>query len=179
MNSWKVILATLVIFGAGVVTGGLLVNYAIRSNGGVGSAPGVATAANPQQRPFQMPALTPWQLRNRDLVHKMDRELDLTTEQRDHIAKIIADSQERTRALWKPIAPQMNRELQRVHAQIRDELTPDQQKKFDEIMKPRGQKRSDDSFGPNHQGQRRTTNFPSLESPKDNPTPGTAPAPRQ
>ena len=27
MNSWKVILAAVVIFGAGVLTGGLLVNY--------------------------------------------------------------------------------------------------------------------------------------------------------
>jgi hypothetical protein len=178
VNSWKVILATLVIFGAGVVTGGLLVNYAIRSNGGINPATGIA-AANQQQRPAQMPALTPWQLRNRDLVHKMDRALDLTPEQRDHITKIIADSQDRTKALWKPIAPQMNRELQRVHAQIRDELTPDQQKKFDEIMRPHGPKRGDDSFPPNHPGgQRRTTNFPSLESPGVNPTPGPGPAPQ-
>ena len=32
MNSWKVILATVVIFGAGVMTGGLLVNYVDHSH---------------------------------------------------------------------------------------------------------------------------------------------------
>ncbi len=32
MNSWKVILATVVIFGAGVLTGGLLVNYVEREH---------------------------------------------------------------------------------------------------------------------------------------------------
>ena len=173
MNSWKVILATLVIFSAGVVTGGLLVSYAVRAN----QAPAVAATANPPQRPPPVPALTPWQLRNRDLVRRMDRELALTQAQRDRIEKIIADSQERTKALWKPIAPQMNRELQHVHAQIRDELTTDQQKRFDELTRPHGLKRGDDSFGPNHQGQRRTTNFPSLESAPSNPPPGSAPQP--
>jgi hypothetical protein len=169
VNSWKVILATLVIFGAGVVTGGLLVNYAVRSN--VAANPAPIVAANPQQRPFGIPALTPWQLRNRDLVRKMERDLGLTPEQRDKIGKIISDSQERTRALWKPIAPQMNRELQHVHALIRDELTADQQTKFDEMTKPRGPKRSDDSFAPNRPGGQRRTNFPSLEAPGTNPVP--------
>ena len=32
MNNWKVIFATAVIFGAGVVTGGLLVNYVTYSH---------------------------------------------------------------------------------------------------------------------------------------------------
>ena len=33
MNNWKVIFATVVIFGAGVITGGLLVNYVNYSHG--------------------------------------------------------------------------------------------------------------------------------------------------
>jgi hypothetical protein len=171
VNSWKVILATLVIFGAGVVTGGLLVTYAVRTNVSTSPTPSVA-AANPKQRPPQMPAMTPWQLRNRELVRRMDRDLDLSPEQHGRIEKIIADSQERTKALWKPIAPQMNRELQQVHAQIRDELNPDQQKKFDELMKPHGMKKGDDYSPSNHPGgQHRMTNVPSLESPAGAPAP--------
>ncbi len=124
MNSWKVILSTLVIFGAGVITGGLLVTYALRAN---------------QFRPRLAGGLAtnPWQLRSRDLLHRMDRELELTPGQHETIAKLITDSQERTKALWKPIAPRMNREMQRLHEEIRDELTPEQRGKFDELLKQR------------------------------------------
>ncbi|HZQ48050.1 MAG TPA: hypothetical protein VFC07_13620 [Verrucomicrobiae bacterium] len=124
MNAWKVILATLVIFGAGVITGGLLVSYAVHAN------------QNPPRQIIAQPALNPWQVRSRDLLRRMDRELDLTPEQRKHIEKIIADSQERTKALWKPIAGPMNKEMQRLFGEIRNELSPDQQHKFNELAKP-------------------------------------------
>ncbi len=125
MSAWKVILATLVIFGAGVVTGGLLVSYAVHAN-----------QIAPKQV-YAQPVLNPWQLRSRDLLRRMDRELDLTPEQRKHIGEIIADSQERTKALWKPIAGPMNKEMQRLMGEIRDQLSPDQRQKFNELAKPR------------------------------------------
>jgi Spy/CpxP family protein refolding chaperone len=164
VNSWKVILATLVIFGAGVVTGGLLVSYAVRAN----------TSAQPRPQPQfasqgQAQGLTPWQIRNRELVRRMDRELDLTSAQRDRIEKIIADSQERTKGLWKPIVPQMAREMQHVNAQIRDELTSDQQKKFDDIFKQRPLRKNEDLNRPGN--QRRMTNVPSPEVPAGAPAP--------
>ena len=124
MNAWKVILATLVIFGAGVITGGLLVSYAVHAN------------QTPLKQVVAQPAANPWQLRSRELLRRMDRELDLTPEQRKHIEKIIADSQERTKAIWKPIAGPMNREVQRTVGEIRDELTPEQRQKFNELAKP-------------------------------------------
>lgn len=124
MNAWKVILATLVIFGAGVVTGGLLVSYAVHAN------------QNPPKQVYAQPALNPWQMRSRDLLRRMERELDLTPGQRKHIEKIIADSQERTKALWKPIAGPMNKEMQRLLGEIRDELSPEQRQKFNELAKP-------------------------------------------
>jgi Spy/CpxP family protein refolding chaperone len=164
VNSWKVILATLVIFGAGVVTGGLLVSYAVHVN--AGPRPPV------RQQQFPGQVLTPWQARSRELVRRMQTELDLTSEQRAHIEKIIADSQERTKVLWKPIVPQMSREMQHVHAQIRDELNPDQQKKFDELIRPRQMRKGDDSSGPSRSGgQRRMTNIPSVEGMPTNAEP--------
>lgn len=125
MSAWKVILATLVIFGAGVVTGGLLVSYAVHAN-----------QILPKQV-YAQPALNPWQLRSRELLRRMDRELNLTPAQRERIGKIITDSQERTKALWKPIAAPMNKEMQRMMGEIRDELSPDQRQKFNELAKPR------------------------------------------
>lgn len=124
MNAWKVILATLIIFGAGVITGGLLVSYAVHVN----QPPPIQ--ANAQQ------AVTPWQFQNRELLRRIDRELDLTPEQREHIQKMIAESQERTKDLWKPIAGPMNKEKQRLLEEIRKELTPEQRQKFKGLVRP-------------------------------------------
>lgn len=133
MNSWKVILATLIIFGAGVVTGGLLVSYADR----VSHVNSITASTIPPAKPSPNPQaiLTPWQLRNRELLRRMDRDLGLTPEQHRQIEKYIVDSAQRTESLWKPILPQMRKETQRLHHEIRDELTLDQQKKFDEFYK--------------------------------------------
>lgn len=130
MNTWKVIFATLVIFGAGVVTGGLLVSYAVHTNTASRPNQGGAVAGGGQ-------AVNPWLQRARELLRRMDRELELTPEQHQRIEKLIANSAERTRALWKPIAPQMAKEMQILHREIRDELTPDQRPKFDELSRPR------------------------------------------
>ncbi|HEX4645442.1 MAG TPA: hypothetical protein VH598_07510 [Verrucomicrobiae bacterium] len=127
MNPWKVILATLVIFGTGVITGGLLVTHAYNN-----------TKPNrPSPPAARVPAVTPWQVRLQNLLHRMDAQLYLTPEQRAQIEQIISDSQERTKALWKPIAPQMGREMQHVRDEIRDALTPEQRKKFDDLTQPR------------------------------------------
>lgn len=134
MNAWKVILSTLVIFVAGVVTGGLLVSSALRiARPRQFNAQGAAIPPG-GQRPV---AANPWQTRNVDLLRRMDHELDLTPEQRPHIEKIMTASQERIAGIWKPVAPQMNREMQAVRAEIRAELTAEQQKKFDGFAKPR------------------------------------------
>jgi len=124
VNTWKVILATLLIFGAGLATGWLASNQ----NNRISRDP---------SKPANVRAANPWQVRTRELLHRMDRELALTPEQHKHIEKIIADSQERTKAIWKPIAPQMNKEIQSVCEEIREGLTPDQRKKFDNFAKAR------------------------------------------
>lgn len=138
MNSWKVIIATLVIYGTGVITGGLLVNYTIvRAN---------VRPANRQQQPGMQNA-TPWQVRNRELVRRMERELNLTPAQRTNIDQAIIASQERTRNLWRPIVPQMNREMMTLHDQIRADLSPEQQKVFDDLVKQTRPARRPDNPG--------------------------------
>ncbi|EEF58974.1 hypothetical protein [Pedosphaera parvula] len=152
MKIWKVILATLVIFGAGVVTGGLLVNHVVRIKD------------QKKIKPLSVQAVTPWQQHNRELLHRMDRELNLTPEQHDRLEKIIIDGQERTKALWKPIAPQMNKESQRVRSELRDELTPEQRKKFDELVKPHPKKQDDKQHHPGTNTAEISTNSPATNS---------------
>lgn len=125
MNAWKVILATLVIFGTGVVTGGLLVTYAIHTN--------PPSAVAPAQ-PAAQTALNPWQLRGQ-LLKRLVRDLNLTSGQREHIEDIIKDSQERTKNIWKPIQGPMNREMQRMFREVRDQLTTEQKEKLDELLR--------------------------------------------
>jgi hypothetical protein len=158
VNYWKVILATLVIFGAGVITGGLLVNYTSRTQ-----TPAPIVANN--RPPGNPPVLTPWQMRNRDLVRRMEAQLDLTTEQRTNIEHIIVDSQERTKGLWRPIVPQMAREMQHVNALIRAELNPEQQRHFDELLKPRQPKKMDDSLLQQERRHHANSNPPSADIP--------------
>ena len=52
MNSWKVILATMVIFGTGVVTGGLLVGMR-RSMAGIAGRQHLATPVRAGAAPFR------------------------------------------------------------------------------------------------------------------------------
>ena len=133
MSPWKVILATMVIFGCGVVTGGLLIKMA----GAAASIP-AEVAAHPSTSTNQPPPLT--QIQRPEFLHRMQKQLDLTASQRDEIAKIMKASQERNRPLWEQIAPQLRQEIKRVREEMRETLTPDQQKKFDDLFKARPRK---------------------------------------
>lgn len=132
MNSWKIILATVVIFGCGVVTGGLLVNYVERAHPEIRRPAAAAHRDRPgaQELPLPRP-----QMMSQQLVEQLDVALHLTPDQRERVGKIIADGQERNRDLWKLVAPQMRLVIQDVHQKIRAVLTPEQKKQFEELMK--------------------------------------------
>ena len=132
MNQWKVILATMVIFGSGVITGALvsrLDHQRVRN-----SSPAISKQAG-QQTPKSSPA--PWQLERIDFMRRMEKQLDLTTNQLEHIEKIMHGSQDRTKPIWEQIAPQMQAELKKTQDEIRQELSPAQLKKFEDLLRPR------------------------------------------
>jgi Spy/CpxP family protein refolding chaperone len=119
VKAWKVILATLVIFCAGLVVGGLVEKR-------IAAAP-----------PASVSNYRPGQTRLQSLLRRMDRELALTADQHAQIEKIISTSQEHTRELYKPVAMEMNKQTTSACAQIREVLTPEQQAKFDTLSKTR------------------------------------------
>ena len=141
MNYWKVILATVVIFGAGVLTGGLLVNFVDHSHPknphhSQANAGGHATTNNavpPRWAEIPPPRLA--EKLGKQFVQQLNDELQLTPEQRDKIEKLIAEGQERNREIWTNVAPKMRAVMQEVNQQIRAELTPDQLKVFEELLK--------------------------------------------
>lgn len=136
MNSWKVILATIVIFGAGVITGAFVVQFAPGANGFRHQRFG--------SRSFE--AGSPGGMRF-EFLRRMQRDLNLTAEQREHIDKILKQSQERTRKLMEPVAPQLHQEIQRAKAEFREALTPEQQTTFDQLLKQQQHFKEQRRFG--------------------------------
>ena len=141
MNYWKVILATVVIFGAGVLTGGVLVDFVAHNHqknshrSAVAAGARVPTNSPPQPGApdFPMPRLA--KEMGKQFVQQLNDTLKLTPEQREKIEKIIAEGQERNREIWTNAAPKMRAVMQEVNQQIRSELTPEQLKPFEELLK--------------------------------------------
>lgn len=114
MKVWKVILAAVVIFCAGVVTGGLTVKFELR----------------PSLTPKPSSSLSGQRPRG-DLATRMQRELSLTPSQRVQVDSLLGESKERTKKIWESA----NEEHRKVQENVRAVLTPDQQKKFEESFK--------------------------------------------
>ena len=125
MNYWKVIVATVVIFGAGVFTGGLLVNY-VRDTHGRNNPPHhpvAVSGTNSVTPPIGAAPRLP-EVLSRPFLPKLDNLLLLSSDQHKAIEKIITDAQ-----------AQMRKVSQDARVAIRSELTPDQRSRFDELMK--------------------------------------------
>jgi hypothetical protein len=157
MNSWKVVLATMVIFGAGVITGGVLVrqttlrpkNTAVRQSINTG---------RPQ-------VFSPGNLRL-EFIRRAERELDLSAGQRIRIDELIQRSQERSRKVMEPIAPKLREEVQQTREEFRAILTPGQRAQFDRFWKQQQPRPPREGRPP---GSRER---PSAPGPARPPTPG-------
>ncbi len=166
MNTWKIVFATLVIFVAGVVTGGLVVSYAERSQ-----------PKRHRVTPQKISNTMPKGLRL-DFLQNLDREIALTPEQRSRIEKIISEGQERNRQIWNRVTPDIRREMQVTRDRIRATLEPGQIPRFEELMKqarPTSQRRSDD---PLMQPERRLRDPSRRPLPREGPLPDGTPQPR-
>ncbi|MEJ0088518.1 MAG: hypothetical protein WDM80_01965 [Limisphaerales bacterium] len=145
MNHWKVILAiilaTVVIFGAGVLTGGVVADYVAHSHQkNARRPPSPAVARIPTNAPpppaspdFPMPRQA--KEMGKQFVQQLNKTLQLTPEQHEKIEKIIADGQERNREIWTNTVPKMRAVMQEVNQQIRAELKPEQLEPFEELLK--------------------------------------------
>lgn len=121
VKAWRVILAAVVIFAAGAVTGGLAVRFA--------TGPEVRSTRNGHPS---------WGHRQRgDFLQKIDRELQLTPAQRENIEAILRDSQNQMKELWETIAPQVSEESRKTRQRIKAELTPEQAERFEKHFKHR------------------------------------------
>jgi Spy/CpxP family protein refolding chaperone len=132
VNNWKVIptivFATVLIFGAGVFTGGILVDYVKQARPHPGATrskpPAQASTAAPTNNSALSFTRQPPQVLSKDFLQRLDGELHLTKDEHEAVQKIISDGQN-----------QMRKVLQDSRLEIREVLTPEQRDQFDELMK--------------------------------------------
>jgi Spy/CpxP family protein refolding chaperone len=133
MVNWKVLLATVVIFGCGMITGAVLVNSSASS--------GNSKIAGQEQKS----GVRTLPLQRVELLRRMEKNLSLSPQQKERIEKMMRESQERTKPLWDQIAPQMSVEMQRLREEMRKELTPEQKTKFEELLVQHPQKKNEET----------------------------------
>lgn len=121
MNSWKVILATLVIYSAGIITGALVVKNTQR--------------IPPEPRRPLLPAVPGPDVLHEAFLQRMKERLHLAPDQVRRLEAVFRESRERMGALWSVIRPEMEAEIKEVRDRIRVELTPDQRAQFEELLR--------------------------------------------
>ena len=78
----------------------------------------------------------PWMLRD-GFRAELEHRLELTPEQSDAIERIMSEGQERVREISSLVNPEIQAELKAVRAEIRDTLTAEQRREFEEVMRAR------------------------------------------
>jgi hypothetical protein len=109
-----VVLATVVIFATGVVTGGLLVGRSSR-----------VEVAQPFWNRFE------------NSRRAVDHLTDLTPEQQARIDQIIRGNQELIADYFRILEPDVQQVFRQMRESIREELTPDQRRRFEELTQKR------------------------------------------
>lgn len=135
MNVWKVILAALVIFAAGVVTGGMTVSLAEKTS----QPPSQPATTRTNFANGGGPNWTPDRVdrQHRELMRRMEGALDLTPEQHDHISQLVEESRDRLSKFSHEAVAHTRGEMEQLRASIRKELKPEQQARFEEVYRPR------------------------------------------
>lgn len=117
MKLLKLILAAVLLYGAGVATGAFgfraLVEIRARQRSGVGYGP--------------------WQ--QMDYIRRASRSLDLTSAQKDHIDGWVRESQRHLKKLWEPLVPEARAEAQLLYQRVQEELSSTEREKFDAWMR--------------------------------------------
>jgi Spy/CpxP family protein refolding chaperone len=147
VNSWKIIVAALVIFAAGVITGGVTVKLSGRLARGA-AAPTAASAAalaSPGEAAVAPGVAFPL-LQRMEMLRRLDTALNLSPGQRDSIDALVRESQEHVRKLWEPIRPKAQDEFRQLRDKVKAVLTEEQRAQFEDLMRRRMQRRVGESF---------------------------------
>ena len=121
----------MVIFGSGVVTGGLLVHHAERGRERHPQRAG--NAVKPAQP-------SPAGVMRVEFLRRVEQELDLTPEQRERVDRIVKEGQDRTKKIMETVEPRRREEFKKTIEEFRAALTPEQRNRLDTLMKQQQQR---------------------------------------
>lgn len=147
MNTTRIVLAALVIFAAGVLTGGVstgLVGRMLREQPRRESIPSsvVKSPLMPQvtggSNRSAGAILKPPGNAQLEAMARWTRELDLESAQQEQIGGILKSAQARLRDLWAPVAPRARGEIEAARSEIEGLLSPDQRQRWNEARRRRG-----------------------------------------
>jgi Spy/CpxP family protein refolding chaperone len=129
VNFLRVILATLVIFATGALSG----YFVARKSGAVTQAPPAAKSVLASTN-----APSGWNKSREEMRASLQKELNATDEQMAKVDEILSQSRKRSREIWQTMRGSMESEIERVKEEIRGVLDAAQAAKYEEIMKHRG-----------------------------------------
>ena len=98
------------------------------------------------------------------LCERMKQELNLTPAQVARLEKIFSDSRDRLREMWGLLAPEWEAEKRETKEKIRAELNPEQQQRFEELLKGRLHKPGDRRRNPDGSNDLRRSQSPGLDN---------------
>lgn len=128
MNLLRVILATVVIFAAGAMSGYFVARKSVTATVNKPPAKSVLASTN---------APSGWNKSREEMRASMQKELKATDEQMAKVDEILSQSRKRSREVWQTTRSSMEAEVERVKEEIRGVLTEEQAAKYEEIMKRR------------------------------------------
>jgi Spy/CpxP family protein refolding chaperone len=150
VSFWKPILAAVVIFAAGVVTGGLTLDLrqggpsdaALADDPGSAGTPPQGWSRGPREGSLREgpPREGLGMGRERhleELCKRMEKDLGLDRDQREQVEVVIRETHERVRALVEGMRPKTQAEFRKMEEEIKALLTPEQAAKFDELAEQR------------------------------------------
>ena len=126
VNYLRVILATVVIFATGALSG-----YFIARNATIPSA--ATPVGSEMLQSTNAPA--GWSKSREEIRASLQKELDATDEQMAKVDEILSQSRKRSRDVWQNMKGDMEAELERVKEEIRGVLDEEQATKYEEILK--------------------------------------------
>jgi len=149
---WKVILATVVIFAAGMFAGVV-----------------AGRKTQPPPPPAAKEPIPPISSQQR-FYGRLKKELQLTPEQTNRIDKIFAEGYEQVKLIWDLLNPELQKHRQEVYDKVRVALTPEQREKFEKLIKERPSMRKPDD-GQRSRSPKQGTNSSGAKGPPPDGSP--------
>jgi hypothetical protein len=158
VNAWKPILAAVVIFAAGVVTGGFVVDFGAPKS--LRAFPRERGPRNAERGPgSQMEGQLNW------LMKRIQRDLKLTDKQAATVESAFKASREEMKLTFEELRPRMRASTEKLKESLRDDLTEEQIAKFEKYLRPVAM-RERFNGGPGFHNRKNSDNRPRRPGPR-------------